>query len=179
VAAALALAGCGGDGSLGGGDAVPAEDWIEEFCAAGVEWHAELEASTGDFQAEAASGLSGLQEALARYLDRSAELTDEAVARIEGAGVPDVEEGERIAADFTELIADVGTLFEDAAADVREADTSDERQFVTQVTEIAGRIETTADEVAADFTELAESYDVPELERAFGESESCAEFGAG
>jgi hypothetical protein len=180
----LVLAGCGGaDGGAGGAGNEPEKvvsptAWMAAFCAAGVDWHAELEENAATLETEVA-GVEGLDEIrgeLARYFERAAQLTDEAVARIERAGVPELAERERLVADFTGLIGDMGDLFREAGEEARALETADETRFRARVVEIAARLERRAGEVVRDFTELAARYDSPELDEAFSENEDCAQF---
>jgi hypothetical protein len=113
---------------------------------------------------------------LVRYFARAAALTDETVARIERAGTPEIDDRERLVADFTGLVEDTGGLFTDAGDEVRALEIRDRAEFQARVSEIAERLEERAATVVAEFTELAKRYDTPELDRAFSENEDCAQF---
>ena len=178
AALALAVAGCGGGGSSEASEAlVSPSAWMAEFCAAGVDWRGDLEANAADLDTRIEEGQS-LEETrsdLVDYFDRAAVLTDRAVARIERAGTPEVEERERLVADFTGLVADMGDLFTAAGEEVGELETADAVRFRARVTEIGERLERRAGDVVEDFTSLAARYDTPALEEAFSGNEDCAQ----
>jgi ElaB/YqjD/DUF883 family membrane-anchored ribosome-binding protein len=180
-AVALLLAGCGGEngGTAQEGEKVvsPAA-WMAEFCAAGVDWQADLEqnAAALETRVAGAQGLDEIRGELAGYFDRAARLTDDAVARVERAGVPEIDGRDQLVADFTGLIDDMGDLFREAGDEARALETADEARFRTRVAQIARRLERRADEVVGDFTSIAARYDSPELDEAFSENEDCAQF---
>lgn len=97
TALVLAFAGCGADegGGGGSGDAVDVRTWAESVCGSAREWVDETEARSEVFQT--GEPLTSLEEARAMMvdvLDGVAADGAEAVAEIEAAGTPDVEQGE-------------------------------------------------------------------------------------
>jgi hypothetical protein len=184
AAAALVLVGCGGgDPSASGGDVrvVPAERWIADFCAAGAAWRADLDRNARALTRtlEEARTAREARAELVRYFDDAAALTDATVARVERSGLPDVDERERLAGDIAGLVADVGHLFAAAADETERLATRDEQRLRARVRAIARRLEARAAALTTRFERIAATYDVPELDRAFGENDDCKRLAGG
>ena len=103
VAAAAALAACGGGDSQGTqATGVPPEEWAGDVCTAVGSWLDDFIARSSELDSDA-EGIGSLEDGrtlLTNFLEFTVDRTDELLADVEAAGQPDVDEGEAIASDF-------------------------------------------------------------------------------
>ena len=138
---ALVSAGCGGDDSES--STTPTEEWAEGYCAAIVDWLAELETSTGTLR----NYKSLSQEAFDQAGSDIRSATDDIVAELRALGAPDTATGEEVRqvvdtfttsteadlADIQQAVDDVfgGTRITDAIVPVTAALTSINKAYTT------------------------------------------------
>jgi methyl-accepting chemotaxis protein len=165
-ALALAAAGCGG-GDDESSDAVPADQWADEFCTAVGSWKDSLQEIRDRFQ-----DLSSLNEdSLNEAADDAESATDEFVDDLKDLGRPDTASGEEIE-DSLQTLEDT---VEQEKSDVKE--TVDN---VEDISDIPAAITTVGSALTSMGTALQSTFDAirnedvgGELETALDQSEAC------
>jgi hypothetical protein len=139
VAASLVLAACGGDDDGdGGGDSVSAEDYASAVCTSTQDWVGGLQKRATDLQGALGSNATPEEgkNALAGFLDDVLADTDDWVAALDEAGVPDVDGGEAAADELRSAAEDAKGVLEDTRARVDDLPTDDEQQFAREAGEV-------------------------------------------
>ncbi|ADD40213.1 hypothetical protein [Stackebrandtia nassauensis] len=161
LVAALALSGCGSQ--------VDAEEWAADVCAALEPWKTGIEDLTAEANAamDPESSPTQAKKDLLKLLAGAADISEDARAGIEAAGVPDIADGERMAKRFTESLAATRDAYRTAHDRIEKLDAGKGDFY---------------DEVAAAMKQLAKDYDaVPqvaeldseELKNAFEAVKQC------
>lgn len=183
--AALVLAACGGDDGGDGGDTdvqaeedsgaetVSVDEYAGEVCSALSAW-------VTDIQDRAATITEGIdpgdaeagKERLEEFIGDTVDGTDELIANVEAAGVPDTEGGEEAAEQIQSGLEQVKTILEDAQKQIGELPTNDPQAFGTGAQEIATSLQEATGEAAG----AIDSANSEELTAAFGENEDCAQY---
>lgn len=196
LAALLALAllaACGGDGegdddqavvtsapqtteAEAEADGTDADDYAEQACAAIGAWYDEIEtASTtlvNDADAIADDPAAG-KDLVVAFLDDAIDFTDDLVADLRDAGIPDTETGERTADELVSGIEDVRELFEGARDDTEALPADDPEALGTGLQDIGMALQESATAVGANFEAVLSSVDDPELGAAFEDAPAC------
>lgn len=159
---ALSFAACGG----GGG--VDPETWAEDVCGAASDWVNAIVEGQGDL-ASATSPAEG-REVLGEFLDNAVTETEDFIAAVDDAGVPDVDEGE-------ERAEELGAALDKALEVLEEA-----RDKVDDLSDDPAEFQTGAAELGASAQEALASFgegfgDSAELEEVFQENETCTSIG--
>jgi hypothetical protein len=97
-------------------------------------------------------------------MEFAVERTDEMLAAVEGAGHPDVDEGEAIAREFRENLLPLREAFADALERTRNISLDDPAEFEREATEIGSSIETAGNQVETAFDDLSQKYDSVQFE---------------
>jgi len=169
LVAALSLGGtgCGGGGSEPS-EASATEEWAAGFCTALTTWTDTLE-QVGD-ELTSSTSVEGVEEAAADVKSATETLVDD----LRGLGGPDTESGE----DIQQALDDLGTALDEDLAELEDA-----VEDVTSLTDLPGAASAIAsafqsmNEAFSSMLETLENADVRgELEDAFAQSDSCAEF---
>jgi hypothetical protein len=158
----LALAGCGGDG--------PAPQvWAADVCEALTPWRDEIDslASGTEQQMTAKTTPAQAKENLVRLLDGAERASEDARARVEQAGVPDVDEGAAVAGGFVGSLAGVRDAYGKAKRAIAGLDPGP--AFYDAVAGIVETLNKEYDASALDTSKL----NSPELARAFDEVPEC------
>jgi hypothetical protein len=182
--AALVLAACGGDDGGGddtdvqaeedaGGETVSVDQYAGDVCAALSAWVTDIQdrASTiteGIDPGDAEAGKERLEEFIGDTVDG----TDELIASVEDAGVPDTDGGEEAAEQIQTGLEQVKTILEDAQDQIADLPTNDPQAFGTGAQEIATSLQEATGEAAG----AIDSANSEELTAAFGENEDCAQY---
>jgi flagellar capping protein FliD len=161
--AALLLGGCAGS--------PPARVWAASVCSALSPWRAQLDSLTtkAQEQANAAPNSAQAKENLVRLFDGAQQSTEAARAKVEAAGVPDVDNGSKIAHSFIATLAGVRDAYAHAKDGVSGLAVNDPKTFSDGV---AAVLTTLNSEYAKSSTDLA-NLDSVELKKAFDEVPEC------
>jgi hypothetical protein len=164
AALVVLVAGCGADG-------VEPDRWATRVCRVMKPWSEEIAGLTRDTQAEMSRAVSAEQarSSIVELLRGAEEASERARQRVAAAGVPAVDEGERIAAEFRAALRAARDAYGSArrrvaALSIRSPDT-----FYDRVVEAMRTLSSNYDDGALDTGELASE----ELRRAFDESPEC------
>lgn len=186
---ALFLGACGGDDGGGdgggegtevqeeaGGETVPVDEYAGAVCSALAAWVTDIQdrASTiteGINPGDAEAG----KERLAEFIGDTVAGTDELIASVEDAGIPDTEGGEEAAEQIQSGLEQVRTILEEAQQKIADLPT-DPQAFGKGAQEIATSLQEATGEAAGSI----DAANSEELTTAFGENEDCSQYsGAG
>jgi hypothetical protein len=161
--AVLLLSGCAGG--------PPPRVWAASVCSALSPWRAELGNLTtkAQEQANAAPNSAQAKENLVRLFDGAQKSTEAARTKVEAAGVPDVDNGAKIAHSFVSTLAAVRDAYAHAKDGVTELGVDDPKSFSDGVASVLTTLSSEYSKSAADLTNL----DSVELKKAFDEVPEC------
>jgi hypothetical protein len=161
--AVLLLGGCAGG--------PPPRVWAASVCTALSPWRAELAGLTtkAQEQANAAPNSAQAKENLVRLFDGAQKATEAARAKVKAAGVPDVDNGDKIAHSFQATLAAVRDAYGHAKDGVSELGADDPKTFSDGVASVLTTLNTEYAKSATDLTNL----DSVELKKAFDEVPEC------
>lgn len=170
----LGLAACGGDdgdsgGDGGGGGSASAAAYAAEVCGAMKDWVTTVQEKSSALGESAAAGdAEAGKDLLVTLLGDISAATGDLVAAVEDAGVPEVDNGEEIAANLADAFRQAQQILDDAQEDV-EALPSDPQAFQQGAAEIGPTLQ----EAISSITESLEGSQSTELDQAFEEEEAC------
>jgi predicted small lipoprotein YifL len=158
------LGGCGGDG-------VPPAEWASTVCRALKPWTERIASLTQDAQTQMSKATSPRQakESILGLLAGAERASEHARQRVADAGVPAVDDGERIATEFQAALSAARDAYGSARGRVERIETDSADDFYDRVVEAMERLSTDYDNGALDTSELESE----ELQRAFDESPGC------
>lgn len=165
--------GGGDDGSGTGGETVAVDAYASDVCAALSKWVTDIQdrASTiteGIDPGDASAGKERLQQ----FIGDTVTGTQELIASVEAAGVPDTENGEDAAEKIVSGLNDVLTILQDAGDKIDDLPTNDPQAFGTGAQEIATSLQEATSEAAS----TIDSANSDELTQAFGNNPECSQY---
>jgi hypothetical protein len=165
VVALLALSGCGG------GAGVKPAAWAKAVCTALTPWRTRLADLTSQTQRAITRTTTPplAKRNLVGLLDGAATASETARRQVAGAGTPDVDDGDRIAAGFVRSLAATRDAYAHAKVTVAALDASDGDAFYARV---GGAFDTLQKEYAASALDTAHISSAP-LRQAFNEVPEC------
>jgi len=157
------LVGCGGG--------PPARVWAASVCTALQPWRTELGSLTtkAQEQANAAPNPAQAKENLIRLFDGAQKTTETAREKVEAAGVPDVDNGRKIALSFVATLASVRDAYGHAKDGIGGLTSGDPKTFSDGVASVLTTLNTEWQRSSIDVTQL----DSVELRKAFDEVPEC------
>ena len=164
---------CEDGGTAGTGDGtVSAEEYVAAVCTEITGWVEEVQARSEQVGQDVVTEttLEGQRDVLAEFFDDIVALTDDHLAGMRDAGVPDVEDGEEIAERLVGVFEDARIVLADASDGVDERPTDDAAAFQTAALELESGVETALEEIGIFVTGL----DSPELAAAAEDEPACA-----
>lgn len=163
---ALTMA-CGQDGS----GKVPAQQWAKDVCMSVRPWASKIQTAVSSTQATLAKSSEPkvVKPQLTQLFSGAARDTDTAVAQIDAAGVPDVENGERIAKDFRAALVSARNAFASAQTSVQALDTSDKARFDAAVSQVGTKLKQDYAKAGANIKKATSA----ELTKAFESEPAC------
>jgi len=149
----------------------PPRVWAASVCSALTPWRAELDTLTtkAQQQANAAPNSAQAKENLVRLFDGAQKSTEAARLKVEQAGVPDVDNGDKIARSFLTTLAAVRDSYGHAKDGVNGLTAGDPATFSDGVATVLTTLNTEYAKSAIDVTQL----DSVELRKAFDEVPEC------
>jgi hypothetical protein len=140
-------------------------------CAALAPWRAEIGTLTSRTQQQmtAATTPAQAKENLTRLFGGAESASEQARAGVERAGVPDVDNGERVAESFVASLGAMRDAYGRARAGIDELATSPSKEFYTKVSTVVDKLNTEYQQSSLDTSRL----DSEELKRAFDEVPEC------
>lgn len=162
----LALSGCGGNG-----DTVAPEVWAKSVCGAVRPWAAEIQRLQQETQQRITtkSQVTTAKTELVTLFGNMQSVTDDAVMKVADAGVPDVDEGEKIAGQFVQALANARDSFGTGKKAVEDLPVTDQKAFYDGVVAIGEEMTAENRKAGEAFANLQSA----ELDKAFNEAPEC------
>jgi hypothetical protein len=173
-------AACGGDdddgGDGGGGDTVETGAWVADVCTAVGGWATGLQEVGSEISDSVTdpSDIEGARDAIVEVFDTAVESTDDMLAAVDEAGVPDVKDGPALARDFRDALSGAKDVFETARDEAENLPTDDPESFASAAGELSGSVEDGFAAVGEGLESLDEKYSSIDLESAFEDEPACA-----
>ncbi|BCY05189.1 hypothetical protein [Actinoplanes sp. L3-i22] len=148
-----------------------AEAWAASVCTALAPWRSEISTLTTRTQQQMTTRTTPGQakENLARLFDGARTSSETARAGVERAGVPDVDDGKRIAAAFVGSLAGMRDAYGTAHDGIESLATAPSSAFYTEVGKVVDRLNTEYEKSGLDTSRL----DSVELKDAFESLPEC------
>ena len=178
VAAALAtgltLSACGGDDD-DGGDGQSADEYAKSICTAASDWVEALQKESQDLSKDLGANASPAEgkKALQVFLRDSVSATDTFGKDIEAAGVPDADEGDKLADELSSAADEAKGVLKTAEEQANQLPTNDVAAFTRE----AGELGTTTQRALSEVGDAVENVESDELNKAFDEEQSCKSIG--
>lgn len=136
------LAACGGQGGSTTKDRVPAAAWAKDVCTTVRPWAGKIQTAVTNTQTTLgkSSEPKVVKPQLTQLFFGAAKATDTAIAGIDKAGVPEVDNGEQIAKDFRAALVSARNAFAAAQTSVQGLDTSDKKKFDAAVSQVGTKL---------------------------------------
>jgi hypothetical protein len=164
------LVACGG-----GNDTVSAQEYTSDVCGAVKQYTDSISNRVSEIQSDAPANPEEGKEVLTSFMNEMISDTDELIAAVDGAGVPDVEDGEQIADEVLTALEDVRVILDDARAQIEDLPTDDPQAFAEGTQEIGTSLQESGEGIQSGLSELQSS----ELEEASQDVEACQEIQGG
>ena len=163
AAVVVLLAGC----SRG----VAPEEWASRVCQALAPWTEEIATLTQDAQAEMAKATTPeeAKRSIVTLLRGAEEASEEARRGVEEAGIPAVDDGERIAEEFVAALEAARDAYGSAREAVEQLPTNDADAFYDGVVDAMAQLTEDYNDSAVDTSDLSSD----ELQQAFDEVPEC------
>lgn len=170
VLLAAGLAGCGADGADDRGD-VAAAAWAGRVCEALTPWRNQIDAlmTRAQQRMEAAKGPDQAKTGLVELLGGAEASSEQARSRVSAAGLPDADNGRRVAAEFVESLRRTRDAYGMAKVRVSALPTREAKSFYDAVTAAFGQLNTDYSAGAIDLGAVRSR----ELKQAFDEVPAC------
>jgi hypothetical protein len=170
VFVALAPAGCGDDGPAERGDVAP-DAWAGQVCQALTPWRGEIDALMirAQQRMDAAIGPDQAKNGLVELLGGAEASSEQARSRVAAAGLPDADNGRRVAAEFVESLRRTRDAYGKAKVTIAALPTAEAKVFYDAVASAFGQLNTDYAAGAIDLEAVRSS----DLKRAFDEVPAC------
>ncbi|GAA4218327.1 hypothetical protein [Actinocatenispora rupis] len=164
VLAAAALVGCGSSG-------VPPKTWAKRVCQAVKPWSATINDLTGRTQREMQDVTTpdAAKVSIVNLLDAEAKASDRARDKLLAAGVPDVDDGKKIAGEFSAALGSARDAYTTARNSISTLPTDDSSAFYRGVTTAIDKLNKQYDAGALDTDKVRSE----QLQQAFDEVPEC------
>jgi hypothetical protein len=154
---------------------VPASEYLADVCGAVTSWLADIQTLNERLQQELdRSSVEVLKESTIGFFDDVVVTTDSMIARVEDAGVPDVEGGELAAGQVITALGAARDALQDARDRVAVLETDDGPAFSAELQVIAGEMGVSLSQVAT----AMDAFGSPVLDAAAAEIPACQELPA-
>jgi hypothetical protein len=156
---------------LGCSNAAGPRVWAASVCAALDPWRTEIGTLTTRTQQQmtAATTPGQAKENLVRLFGGAESASEKAREGVERAGVPDVDQGEQVAASFTAALSGMRDAYARARAGIEALATSPQKAFYEQVSAVVDKLNQEYEQSSLDTSKL----NSPELKQAFDEVPEC------
>lgn len=163
TALALLLGACGGGPTP--------QVWAASVCQALGPWRSEISNLTSSTQQQMTAKTTPRQakENLVRLLGGAEQASEKARGQVKDAGVPDVEDGDKVAGGFVDSLTAVRDAYGKAKQGIEQLDAGRADPFYDGVETVMDTLNTEYNRSALDTSSL----DSPELKKAFDEVPEC------
>ena len=147
--------------------AVTVDAWAASFCGSFGTWLDEIKAASSEVGGQVTPGdLESAQTAIADLFGTASGATQTLIDDIEGAGDPDIEDGDQLVDDLITKFEAFDSAAQDAKADTEALATEDFDTFQAEADELTTRFQDEVDKVADSFGEIDTKYPSEELSDA-------------
>ncbi|MFB9182578.1 hypothetical protein ACFFX1_30945 [Dactylosporangium sucinum] len=167
VVALACTAGCSADGA---GDVAP-KRWAQSVCAALAPWRAEINDLTtkAQQQLQAARTAAQTKTNIVDLLAGAETASEKARVGVDGAGIPDVKDGDKVAAQFTASLSKARDAYGNAKRTVSGLPTNDSKAFYASVTSAFATLKEEYEQSAINPSHVGPA----DLQKAFDEVPEC------
>lgn len=160
----LLLAGCGGDG-------VEPRQWARAVCQALTPWTSQIDTLTSQTQQqmEQATNPQQTKTTLLDLLGGAERASEAARVKVEKAGVPDVDDGAKLAGEFVSALARARDAYGRARTGMARLDTADAKTFYDGVVAVMNQLNTDYGRSGVNTDKLSS----PDLQEAFDAAPEC------
>jgi hypothetical protein len=160
----FALGACGSNG-------VPPADWARDVCVAVKPWSTQIDASVTQArqQITAASDPTKTKAELVALFSGAQQASADAVRKVEKAGIPDADNGEQVASQFTAALVAAKDNFGRAADGVENLPTKDRAKFYDGVVKVGDQLSKDNNASSRQLSDVRSK----ELEKAFADVPEC------
>jgi hypothetical protein len=174
LAAAVLLGACGADEPSvtdAPAETVPAERYVTDLCGSITTWQDDIGTLTEELQSQTnePASLDVVKETTVAYFDDAITATDALLTDVEGAGVPDVADGEETARRVTTAIDDIRDAMTEGRDRIEGLSTEDPQAFASELRTITNDVGTDLEDVSSEL----ESFQAPELDEIAEDVPAC------
>ncbi len=177
VAALVALAGCGGGGGSSADDdtSVDVAQYANSVCKALTSWRDQLTHASGVLvqRTNSIDDLREVRRQFVRFYNGAIVVTDDMLVAVGNAGVPDIENGERVATGVHGEVRRFRPIIVDARNAARKLPVDSEARFATQAQRLGTRFQIELNGLATMFQAIDERYGAPDLVQAADADAVC------
>lgn len=172
----LALSGCGGGGESDT-TAVDAEFYAGSVCTALSSWKQQLESASAVLaqRTSTAKSLKSVRTQFVTFFGGAIDETDDMLAEVEDVGVPDVNDGDKVAAALLRELRLFRPILVTAKAKAQRLPVGNERQFTVQTQGLGTAFQFEVGKLATLFETIGSRYSAPELTTAANADAACRE----
>lgn len=176
IALAFAAVGCGGDGD-GGGDSASgteAPEWAATVCGAVGDWVQSLQDNSQKLGSELrdSTNLKNVKATFVDFLEDAEQSSEAMVAKVEGAGAPDVDNGEEIQQKLVSGLEEIQQSFSTAVDKANDLSTTNPQSFAQEVGALTQEVQRNLEATGNDFNNL--DTESSELKEATDNEPACA-----
>jgi len=170
LAAVVLLFGTAGCGDDGKGDVEP-KKWAQTVCTALTPWRAEIADLTTKTQEQLGRATTAAQtkKNIVDLLSGAESASEKARAGVDGAGVPEVTDGHKIAERFTASLSKARDAYGNAKRTVSALPTTDDKAFYASVGSAFTTLKAEYEQSAIDLAHVGQE----DLQNAFHEVPEC------
>jgi hypothetical protein len=167
----LAVAACGG----GGTKAVDANLYTGAVCRTLNTWQQHLESASAVLArtTNTATSLRDVRTQFVTFFGGAIDETDNLLVEVEEAGVPDVNDGERVAASLLQSLRRFRPILVEARAEARQLPLGDEAVFAPKAQQLGNAFGVERTKLATLWETLGKRHHAPELTRAANADAAC------
>ena len=175
---AFLAAGCGGGGGSDESSAepqgTPPAEWVTSVCGALDDWQTSLQSKAQGLPAEVlqADSAADAKTRIEGFLDEVVTETDAMIEKVDAAGKPAVDTGQRVSAAVRARLLRVKAAFESARAKVENVPTDNPLAFQQQLTQIGQELAAQGQALG----DVLETADARPLRTAVQNTERCQAF---
>lgn len=149
----------------------PARVWAASVCSTLTPWRAEIATLTAQAQQQTPQSTTPQEakENLVRMLEGARDASERARAGVQAAGVPEVDEGDKVAAGITESLTKVRDAYGKARDSIDALPTNDSAAFYAGVSTTMTTLQQEYAASALDTSDIRST----ELQSAFAEAPEC------
>ncbi len=152
-------------------DAVPVTAWADDFCGSFSSWTDDVKSLGSGVEGNITPGdLEGAKTTIVGFFDDVSGRTQQLIDDVDGAGVPDIKDGDQLVKDLQGKFQEFDDAIASARSDIEGVDTGDAQAFQAQVKSSLNDFQTEATKVGNSFSELDAKYPSRELNDAINSS---------